>query len=373
MLLQTVGIRKSMSQFKFLFFQVAKALTPDVSRSGGLDFTTNTSGKLVSSNGTVHIGIDSLVDPVSPIKGLVQSHHINQSKGTDATSKVEPESNPLDVEKSETKSKQAPKRRGRKSGGSTAKTEISGQSQIDNEKEALKLLESKSCVGEPGSSASVDPSSNVTDVPFQHEKETTNDADVPFQHEKETTQIPSQEAGQNEVPSALPSLSEVRPDGTVSKRSQRRTKKKGSKNQEADPISTSVPVGNLLQDHVEEEVPPSTDVLAKKEFERTSDSETKRQKRTGKKALVENNDDEKTSTPGDDTVMKKKESREKKAKKSGKKVGLGVADEDEVSREDDGKKNRGRAKSNLKKDLNGELSIKVLSFFCELLAFTNYV
>ncbi|KAL6331445.1 hypothetical protein AAG906_011384 [Vitis piasezkii] len=324
----------------------AKALAPDVSCSGGRDGTTNTSGKLVTSNGTVQIGIsDSLVNPVSPNKGLVQSHQINQSKGNDATIKAEPESDPVDVEKSETKSKQPTKRRGRKSCSSTAKTETSGQSQIDSGKEALELLGPKSCVGEIGSSTSVDPSSNI--------------ADVPFQHEKETTQIPSQEAGKNEMPNPLPSLSEGQPDGSASKRSQRRTKKKGSKNQEADLISTSVPMGNLLQDQVEGEVPPSTNVLTKKEFERASDSETKRQKRTGKKALVENNDDEKTSTLGDDAIMKKKESREKQPKKSGKKVGLGVANEDEVSRDDqDGKKNRGRGKSNLKKDLNGELSIK---------------
>lgn len=335
-----------MCKLKFLFFQVAKALAPDVSCSEGVDVTTNTSGKLVTSNGVVQIGnSDSFVDPVSPNKGPVQSHHINQSKGTDPTSKIETESNPVEVEKSETKSKQPTKRRGRKSYASTVKIEMSGQSQMDSEKEALEAPGSKNCVGEIGSSTSVDPSSNV--------------ADVPSQHEKETSQIPSQDTGQNEMPSPLPSLSEAHPEGNASKRSQRRTKK-GSKNEEADLVSASVPVGSLSQDQVEEEVPPSTSVLAKKEFERTSDLETKRQKRTSRKALVENNDEERTSTRGDDAGMKKKESRGKQAKKSGKKVGIGVADEDEVSRED-GKKNRGRGKRNLKKDLNGELSIKVLS------------
>lgn len=308
---------------------------PDISCSGGLDALTNTSGKLVTSNGSVQIGRgDSFVNPDSPNKGPVQSHHIDQSKGTDA----------LDLEKSERKSKPPTERRGRKPRSSTAKTEMSGQSQIDTEKDSLEPLERNSCAEEIGNSSFTDPSSNIADVPSQHEKETT------------------QEAGQNEMPSPLPNITESQPNGRPIKRSQRRTKNKGSKNQESGVISTLESTGNLLQDQIAGEVPPSTYVLTKKESEKTSDSESKRKKQKGKKAFVENNDDKKSSTPGDYAAVKE-ESREKQSKKSGKEVG---------PEDQDGKKNRRRGKSNLKEDLNGELSIKVLSNILTL-AFKNSV
>ncbi|XP_043695033.1 nucleolar and coiled-body phosphoprotein 1 isoform X2 [Telopea speciosissima] len=330
--------------------QEANELAPEVTGSGSQDPAVDKSPKSVMSNGNSQTGNDdSLTDPSSPKKKPERPRRTNQSKSTDGAVKIEPDSLESEkVVKPETKPDQATKKaRGRKPNSLMTSTEGSDHSRIGHEKESVELPDRrKSRTKEADSATSEGPSTKSIAVSSEPEKESQAQASSPAASPSEAINVAS-------------SPIQTNTNETRSRKGRRVPKKKGSRNQKAEPGSP--PKGASLSDHGEDEATPSA---AKKDLEGMSESEAKPHKRTGKKALS-GNANEKTSTPVD--IVSKKEagatsdSDVKSLRKSGKKVDVKISNEDESSGKQQGVKNkRARGKSVSDKDVE-ESSKKVLA------------
>ncbi|XP_010265626.1 PREDICTED: micronuclear linker histone polyprotein-like [Nelumbo nucifera] len=329
--------------------QVAKELSLEAVCPGAVNSALDKAPKSVTSNGTAQVvNNDSNFVPNSLKKKLERSRRASQSKSTEAATKAEADSEK--VVKSETKSGQAGKKtRGRKANSLVGSAEVSNNSRIKSEKEAVEMPDSRKSRSKEADSAPLEGLS-------------TKDAAVLSEQEKENqTQLSSPTASQNEAANNTSPSSQTHPAGTHPKRALRGPKKKGSASQDADPGSPSVPKEALSSDHADDETPPSATVNSKKESEGTSDIEAKPHRRSGKKA-PSGNANERNSAPVDDTKKESafsSDSETKFRKKPNKRADeRNIHEDGSLVKEQEGKKKRGRGKSVSEDDIIEEPSSK---------------
>ncbi|XP_054818826.1 sister chromatid cohesion protein PDS5 homolog C isoform X2 [Prosopis cineraria] len=229
------------------------------------------SSKSVTSNGIVQSSEDDLLADPKSLKKQEDVNNSDHSKGMNISSNEDPNNvNSKKVDNTEQKPEQATKRR-RKQYNSTKLAEPSESSAVARDRDAEKMLDSKS---------------NKKELCSSLDENHSTEGVGPSENDKEShAKISSRKAGNNESEAmASPSPSLSHPDENHSKKSGRRNKK-----------------GRPAK-----EVAISSEGVAKKVSEVTCDSDAKPTKRSAKKAPGEHSDGRKTNAV--DSVEKTSES-----------------------------------------------------------------
>ncbi|KAL6985183.1 hypothetical protein U1Q18_018560 [Sarracenia purpurea var. burkii] len=279
------------------------------------------SPKLVMSNGVAETAHERRLADSESSKKLEDSQQVDQSVDNNVTINAEPDDpNSGKIVKSDTKTKQTSRKRGRKSKPLINSAEPSDSSRVGSDKEAERTaVRRKIHSKEVRSSPSEVPSIEVAG---------------PSENEKENAQLSSTKALEDDpmnVVSPSPSGS-----GTIEGRLKKlgRPKKKDN--------------SNLVQ-----VVAQSVDVVPKKASEGTSNSEVKPQRRSGKKAIAGSNSEDKASALKDKPKSEGgtiSDSEVKPLKQSVNKVDEGDDIADETLLKKEFRKRRGRGNVSSVKD-----------------------